>query len=165
MGFLAVLVWIISLLVAMALLFLAVFSVCLSFTAQIPLSAISHFFACNAFVFAPQLVSYSDLDVDLNPIDLAKRLNPLMMPEMIAFFVITALFLFGGFWIEFAFCVPLAAWYGYTIYTKSYRIDATQVFARLSFSKNVALAKLVYFMLFFFLCLYRMVYYLVVDYM
>lgn len=113
----------------------------------------------------PQLVSYSDLDVDLNPIDLAKRLNPLMMPEMIAFFAITALFLFGGFWPEFAFCIPLAAWYGYTIYTKSYRIDATQVFARLSFSKNVALAKLVYFMLFFFLCLYRMVYYLVVDYM
>ena len=100
----------------------------------------------------------------MNPIDLAKRLNPLIPYEMACFAAITVLFLIGGFWIEFFANIPLAAWYGYIFYTKQYRIDATQVFAKLSFNKNVSLAKLVYFMILFFIYLYRMVYYLVVDY-
>lgn len=109
-------------------------------------------------------MSFSDLDVDLNPIDLAKRLNPLIPYEMGAFAAITALFLCGGFWIEFFVNLPLAGWYGYIFYSKQYHIDPTQVFSKLSFNKNVSLAKLVYFMVLFFVYLYRMVYYLVVDY-
>jgi len=136
MGLVAIFVWIIALLAAMALLFFAVFS----------------------------LVSFSDLDVDLNPIDLAKRLNPLIPYEMLTFAVTTAIFLLGGFWIELIVNLPLLAWYGYIYFTKQYRIDPTQVFAKLSFYKNISLAKLVYFMILFFVYLYRMVYYLVVEY-
>jgi hypothetical protein len=111
------------------------------------------------------LVSYSDLDVDLNPIDLARRLNPLVVPEYVIFCVMFAMFLVGGFWIEVAFNLPIAAWYLYRFVQKQHRVDATQVFSDLNFNKNQALVKLIFFMISFFLYLYRMVYYLVSDYL
>lgn len=131
----AVMVWIAGLLIVMALLFITVFV----------------------------LVSYSDLDVDLNPIDLARRLNPLVLPEYALFAVMFAAFLLGGFWVETVFNLPLAGWYAWRYAQKKHRVDATQVFAELSFAKNVALAKLIFFMVSFFLFLYRMVFYLVTD--
>ena len=109
-------------------------------------------------------MSYSDLDIDLNPIDLAKRLNPLVLPEMFTFAGLTAVFLVGGFWVEVLVNMPLLAWYIYNYVTKKYRVDPTQVFATLSFNKSVSIAKLVYFMLLFFVYLYRMIYHLVIGY-
>eukprot|EP00727_Mastigamoeba_balamuthi_P007544 m51a1_g341 putative er-derived vesicles protein erv14 (138) ;mRNA; r:526960-527713 len=133
----AIAIWILSLLLLTALLFISVFV----------------------------LISFSDLEGDyLNPIDLTRRLNPLVLPEYGVFFVMLALFVLGGFIPEVLVNIPLAGWYSYCLAKKTHKVDATQVFSELTYHKTVALVKLVFFMLSFFFYLYRMVFYLVQDY-
>jgi len=111
------------------------------------------------------LISYTDLECDyVNPVDLTRRVNTLIVPEMAGqALLITCLFLSGN-WLEFVVNVPLLCWNVFKIVNRSYLLDPTQIFRTLAKQKRISFIKLGFFMVSFFLYLYRMVYYLVQTY-
>lgn len=59
------------------------------------------------------MISYTDLESDyVNPIDHARRVNTVILPEMIAQSAIAAFMLLTGNYLEFAVNLPLVIWNG-----------------------------------------------------
>ena len=104
------------------------------------------------------VIMFSDLEMDyVNPIELCKKLNVLVVPEMLLHAVMTALFLPSLQLVSITINVPLLAYNYLRWSTKSHRLDATDIFRHLPYRKREAIAKLVFFMLSFFYYLFRMV--------
>mmetsp|Transcript_47564 Transcript_47564/g.116557 ORF Transcript_47564/g.116557 Transcript_47564/m.116557 type:complete len:154 (+) Transcript_47564:68-529(+) len=116
--------------------------------------------ACGALIFLAvyYLVSLTDLESDLqNPIDMCRRANQCVLPEIGGHLVLCALFLITGNWVEFLVNVPLAAWNVKAVLDHKHLFDATSIFQDLPRHKTIQFAKLGYQMLFFFLLLFRLV--------
>ena len=109
----------------------------------------------------PQLISYSDLDVDLSPTDLARRLQPLVLPEYAIHAFVFGLFLVGGYWLEAALNLPLFCWNLYSYATKQHRIDPTRVYYTIDFVNKVNTTKLIFFICCFFVYIFRMVFFII----
>eukprot|EP01106_Pelomyxa_sp_JSP_P002606 TRINITY_DN1394_c0_g1_i1.p1 TRINITY_DN1394_c0_g1~~TRINITY_DN1394_c0_g1_i1.p1 ORF type:complete len:160 (-),score=51.69 TRINITY_DN1394_c0_g1_i1:60-482(-) len=132
-----VLVWVLSLMCVSALIFFAVVA----------------------------LISYSDLESDyINPIEMSKRLNAFVKPEWVVFGVMLAPFVLGLFLPEIIINLPLLLWFVHSYVKGEYKHNPTTAFRDLGYRRIVAFCKLGFFMLSFFFYLYRMVYFLVQDY-
>jgi len=118
------------------------------------------------FVAVFTLMSYSDLESDyVNPIDLTRRVNTMVLPEMVGQAVLTALLFLSGNWLEVALNIPLLGWNIYrTVFKRNYYLDPTQIFRTVPYHRRVGFVKLGFYMLTFFFYLYKMVYYLVKTY-
>lgn len=111
------------------------------------------------------LISYTDLECDyVNPVDLTRRVNGLIVPEMGGQALLTSFFFISGNWLEAILNTPLLCWNIYKVVNLRYLLDATQIFRALPKQKRIGFVKLGFFMVSFFLYLYRMVYYLVQTY-
>eukprot|EP01111_Echinosteliopsis_oligospora_P004512 TRINITY_DN1739_c0_g1_i1.p1 TRINITY_DN1739_c0_g1~~TRINITY_DN1739_c0_g1_i1.p1 ORF type:complete len:150 (-),score=13.53 TRINITY_DN1739_c0_g1_i1:78-527(-) len=111
------------------------------------------------------LISYTDLECDyVNPIDLSRRINTLIIPEMATHIVLTVMLLSSGHWLDFLLNVPLVIWNIMSVMNRTYMVDATQIFRILSKQKKIGFIKLGFYMISFFLYLYRLVYHIVGAY-
>jgi len=110
------------------------------------------------FVAVYYLVSLTDLESDLqNPIDMCRRANAVVLPEIAAHAVLVLLFLLTGSSLEFAVNLPLLIWNVKNVVEHKHLFDATKIFQDLPWHKKVNFAKLAFFMLCFFLYLFRLV--------
>jgi len=110
------------------------------------------------------LITFADLESDyINPIDLCSRLNLFIIPESIAHAVVTLLFLLSGFWFEFLMNVPLVAWHIYCFQMKQFFLDPTTIFSNIDTQKKSSYFKLGLYSFSFFFYLYRLIYTLVRD--
>jgi len=111
------------------------------------------------------LISYTELECDhVNPVDMTRSVNGIIVPEMAVQALLTIILFFSGNFVESVINLPLLGWNIYKTVTRSYFLDATQIFRTLSKQKRIGFVKLGFFMVTFFLYLYRMVYYLVQTY-
>jgi len=117
------------------------------------------------FTFS-KVIAFDDLKTDYkNPIDLCQTLNPLVLPEYGLHAVLMLLFLVGGFWIVFLMNVPLLC---YNIYRYANRrlisgvgiYDATEIMntSELNKCQREGWVKLAFFLISFFVYLYRLLY-------
>lgn len=120
--------------------------------------------AVNLFLQVFFSIMYSDLEVDyINPIDLCNRLNGYILPEMVIHGFLTTLFLISGYWWSFLINLPLLAWNINRVYTKTYLLDATEIFRTLGKHKRESFIKLGFHLVVFFFYLYCMIAALVRD--
>jgi len=111
-----------------------------------------------------ELISFADLESDyINPIDLCSRINLFILPEVASHAILTALYLFSGFWFEFLLNLPLVVWHVHSFLNKKLNLDATSIFSSMDDAKKVSYIKLGFYMVTFFYYLYRLIYALVRD--
>ncbi|XP_065065202.1 protein cornichon homolog 1-like [Rhopilema esculentum] len=118
------------------------------------------------FLVIWNVIAFDDLRTDYkNPIDLCQTLNPLVLPEYGLHAFLMLLFFFGGFWIVFLFNVPLLC---YNIYRYANRgiisgvgiYDPTEIMSTSVLNKcqREGWVKLAFFLISFFVYLYRLLY-------
>eukprot|EP01112_Ceratiomyxa_fruticulosa_P009239 TRINITY_DN2406_c0_g1_i1.p1 TRINITY_DN2406_c0_g1~~TRINITY_DN2406_c0_g1_i1.p1 ORF type:complete len:152 (-),score=2.14 TRINITY_DN2406_c0_g1_i1:23-478(-) len=116
---------------------------------------------CIVFI----LISFSDLESDyVNPIDLARRVNSIVLPEYILHTTLTIMLLLSGQWVDLLLNLPLLAWNVRSI-LRGYKLDATKVFGTLSKNKQEGYVKLGYYVVLFFFFLYRFLNYLIQNFL
>ncbi|GIQ81915.1 cornichon [Kipferlia bialata] len=92
------------------------------------------------------LISFNDLDHDLiNSIEITRKLNPLVMPEIIASFVGQAMFLFTGNWLGFLLMIPASVINSRRMQLRQTKLDSTNIFVVLPRETRVAIIKLLNF--------------------
>lgn len=110
------------------------------------------------FTMVYYVIMFSDLEMDyINPIELCRRLNTLVLPEMLLHTVLTTFFLLSVQLISLSINIPLVAYHFLRWRTNSHRFEATDIFRHLPYRKREAMGKLVFFLLSFFYYLFRMV--------
>ena len=122
-----------------------------------------------------QLVSLIDLENGyLQPVDVCHRANQLILPEVACHAVVTTgiveltelvycpsscvfylVLLVTGYWIEGLYNVPMAVYHAKAYSSRSIHLDPTTVFDSISYRKMFATAKLLFYLLFFFVCIFR----------
>eukprot|EP00163_Fabomonas_tropica_P001330 TRINITY_DN11005_c0_g2_i1.p1 TRINITY_DN11005_c0_g2~~TRINITY_DN11005_c0_g2_i1.p1 ORF type:complete len:139 (-),score=22.40 TRINITY_DN11005_c0_g2_i1:242-658(-) len=108
------------------------------------------------------IISFSDLECDhINPIDMCKRLNPLVLPEVGGQAGLTVMLLLTGNWFGFILNAPITAWNVMKVQNKNHMYDSTTLITKLEGHKKEAYVKLGLYLLYFFYYMYRMVYALV----
>merc|ERR1712100_302839 len=108
------------------------------------------------------LVSLSDLEHDLvNPIDMCKKCNLFALPDMLIQLTITAFMLVSGQWLALLLNLPLLAFHVYQFQNRRHMLDQTRVFQQMGQLQRIGFVKLGFFMLMFFLYLYKLVFTLV----
>jgi len=111
-----------------------------------------------------ELILFADLESDyINPIDLCNRVNMFILPEFVSHAVLTTLFLFSGFWFEFLTNIPLVIWHAFNFTSKSLQLDATSIFSRLDSEKKRSYIKVAFYLIWFFVYLYKLIYCMVRD--
>jgi len=93
----------------------------------------------------------------MNPIDVCRTLNILVLPEFYLLWLGAAMYLLTLNWVELLFSLPLAAYNAYQMFRKQHYYDPTQAHRVRSLVKKRALLKLAFFVLLFFWSLYRLV--------
>lgn len=104
-----------------------------------------------------QLMSLSDLEFDfINPYDSSSRVNMLVIPEFAIQGGLGLLFLFTGHWIMFLLSAPLMYYHAQLYISGKHLLDVTEIFNLLNGEKKYRMIKLGYYLLLFFIVLYRM---------
>ncbi|RKP19219.1 putative ER to Golgi transport-related protein [Rozella allomycis CSF55] len=102
------------------------------------------------------VIMYSDLECDyMNPIDLCNKLNPYIIPEILAHGTLTIILFIGLYWVPVLWNIPLLAYHIYCIANGRHMLDATEIFRRLPERKREAFVKLGFYLLSFFYYIYR----------
>lgn len=118
------------------------------------------------FLVIWNVIAFDDLRTDYkNPIDLCNTLNPLVLPEYGIHAFLCVLFLFGGFWVMLLFNLPLLAYHIHRYLSRPVMsnvgiYDATEVMnsTELNRCQREGWVKLAFFLISFFIYLYRMLY-------
>jgi len=104
-----------------------------------------------------QLMCLSDLEFDyINTFDTTFRINRFVIPEFALHGVLCLVLLIGGYWFLFLLNVPLMYYHARLYSRKEHLVDVTEVFNHLDYEKNFRLVKLVWYLLLFFVVIYRM---------
>ncbi|OMO57370.1 Cornichon [Corchorus capsularis] len=105
-----------------------------------------------------QLISLSDLEVDhLNPFEASSQINWAVLPEFLLQGFLCALFLLTGHWLMFLMAAPLTAYHVMLYLKRKHLIDVTEIFRDINFEKKYRFVKLGIYLLFFTICLVRLV--------
>jgi hypothetical protein len=105
-----------------------------------------------------QLMCLSDLEFDyINPFDSASRINKLVVPEIALHVGLSCLYLVFGYWLIFLINVPLIYYHGRLYLEHRHLVDVTEIFTSLNREKMYRLIKLAFYILLFFLAIYRLV--------
>jgi hypothetical protein len=100
----------------------------------------------------------SDLEFDyINPFDSASRINKLVVPEIALHVGLSCLYLVFGYWLIFLINVPLIYYHGRLYLEHRHLVDVTEIFTSLNREKMYRLIKLAFYILLFFLAIYRLV--------
>ncbi|EPX70823.1 cornichon family protein [Schizosaccharomyces octosporus yFS286] len=103
-------------------------------------------------------VMYSDLKDDfINPIDLSRKLNYYVIPEMMLHAISSVLLLFSGAWVCFIFNLPMMLWNVQLYLTHNHLHDSTTIFKDVSNRQKRSFIKLAWFSILFFTYLFMFV--------
>ncbi|KAH7331065.1 hypothetical protein KP509_20G013900 [Ceratopteris richardii] len=111
-----------------------------------------------------QLMCLSDLELDyINPFDSASSINKFVLPEFIIQGSLAGLYLLTGHWIMVLINAPMT-YYNVNLFLKrQHLVDVTEIFNVLGKEKKHRLIKLGFYVLMFFIVIYRLVYTAVVS--
>eukprot|EP01104_Vermistella_antarctica_P006770 TRINITY_DN17476_c0_g1_i1.p1 TRINITY_DN17476_c0_g1~~TRINITY_DN17476_c0_g1_i1.p1 ORF type:complete len:151 (+),score=25.91 TRINITY_DN17476_c0_g1_i1:175-627(+) len=119
----------------------------------------------SIFITVFVVVSIVDLQANaINPINMCKRANPMVVREFILHAVITFIFLINGYYIEFLINLPVDIFNVIRYRNRHHLFDATTVFHASKREQKIGLIKLGVYVVLFFLYLYRFVFSLVKTY-
>ncbi|KAL2650673.1 hypothetical protein R1flu_018801 [Riccia fluitans] len=105
-----------------------------------------------------QLMCLSDLEFDyINPFDSASSINKFVLPEFILHGALCTLYLFTGYWVVFLLNLPLAYYHTRLYMSKRHLVDVTEIFNHLSKEKQYRLMKLGFYLVLFFIVIYKLV--------
>jgi len=105
-----------------------------------------------------QLICLSDLEFDyINPYDSTARINRLVIPEFVVQSVLCLLFLFTGCWLMCLITAPLVYYHAQLYVRRKHLVDVTEIFNLLDAEKKYRMIKLVYYLILFFIVIYRLV--------
>lgn len=105
-----------------------------------------------------QLICLSDLEFDyINPYDSTSRINRLVIPEFVIQGVLCLLFLFTGCWFMCLITAPLVYYHVQLYVRRKHLVDVTEIFNLLNAEKKYRIIKLVYYLILFFIVIYRLV--------
>ncbi|XP_073391617.1 protein cornichon homolog 4 isoform X2 [Physcomitrium patens] len=103
-----------------------------------------------------QLMCLSDLEFDyINPFDSASRINAFIVPEFLIHGALGCICLLSGHWLLFLLNVPLAYYHINLYLKKEHLLDVTEIFNLLDREKKYRLAKLAFYLLLFFIVIYK----------
>merc|ERR1712146_298441 len=97
----------------------------------------------------------------VNPIDMCRKCNAFVYPELVLHAALTVLFFVCFQWTPFLLNLPLVLFHAYRVATRRHLLDATRVFSRIESLQRIGFIKLGFMMLMFFLYLYKLVFALV----
>lgn len=105
-----------------------------------------------------QLMCLSDLELDyINPFDSAASINKFALPEFIIQGSLCALYFLTGHWLMGLINAPMT-FYNANLYLKrQHLIDVTEIFSVIGKEKKYRLFKLGFYVLMFFIVIYRLV--------
>ncbi|KAG9450239.1 hypothetical protein H6P81_010204 [Aristolochia fimbriata] len=105
-----------------------------------------------------QLISLSDLEFDyINPYDSSSRINKVVIPEFIVQGALTAIYLLTWHWFMFLLMAPLAYYHSQLYMKRKHQIDVTEIFSLLNGEKKYRMVKLAFYMILFFIVIFRLV--------
>ena len=92
------------------------------------------------------MFDFQDFEEDhTNPVDLAKRVNPRVLPAFLVQMLLTVVLLVTGCWLGVALSLPLAVYHGALLYLGRARVDAGALHMTKWTSREVV-AKFVYYL-------------------
>jgi len=105
----------------------------------------------SAFVIFSKVflvVSLVDLESDfMNPTDMCRKTNQLVIPEYLAHGLLTFIFLITGNWLEFLINLPLIIFRIFRVRAGKHRLDPTKIFSVIAPEKKIAVSVLIFYML------------------
>jgi hypothetical protein len=105
-----------------------------------------------------QLICLSDLEFDyINPYDSTSRINRLVISEFMIQGVLCLLFLLTGCWFMCLITAPLVYYHAQLYVRRKHLVDVTEIFNLLNAEKKYRMIKLVYYLILFFIVIYRLV--------
>ncbi|XP_042496481.1 protein cornichon homolog 1-like [Macadamia integrifolia] len=105
-----------------------------------------------------QLICLSDLEFDcINPYDSSSRINAVVIPEFIAQGTLCALYLLTWHWFLFLITAPVMYYHIRLYMRRKHFIDVTEIFRLLNGEKKHRMVKLAFYLLLFFVVIYRLV--------
>ena len=110
------------------------------------------------FTMVYYVIMFSDLELDyVNPIELCRRLNRVVVPEMAVHAALSVSLLLGMQLVSAALNLPLLAYHVHRYLEGRHVFEPTDIFRHLAYRKRESMVKLGFFLLSFFYYLYRMV--------
>jgi len=105
-----------------------------------------------------QLICLSDLEFDyINPYDSTARINRLVIPEFVIQGFLCLLFLLTGCWLMCLITAPLVYYHTQLYMKRKHLVDVTEIFSLLNAEKKYRMIKLAYYLILFFIVIYRLV--------
>lgn len=105
-----------------------------------------------------QLICLSDLEFDyINPYDSTARINRLVIPEFVIQGFLCLLFLLTGCWFMCLITAPLVYYHTQLYMKRKHLVDVTEIFNLLNAEKKYRMIKLAYYLILFFIVIYRLV--------
>ncbi|XP_068643266.1 protein cornichon homolog 2-like [Aristolochia californica] len=105
-----------------------------------------------------QLICLSDLEFDyINPYDSSARINTVVIPEFIVQGALSTIYLLTWHWFMFMLMAPLTYYHIKLYMQRKHHIDVTEIFSLLNGEKKYRMVKLVFYMILFFIVIYRLV--------
>jgi len=109
-------------------------------------------------VLVYQLMCLSDLEFDyINPFDSSSRINSFIVPEFAIHGALGCVFLLTGHWLLFLLNVPLIYYHTNLYLKKEHLLDVTEIFNQLNREKKYRMIKLAFYLLLFFIVIYKLV--------
>lgn len=113
--------------------------------------------AAHAVLCAFYILSYSDYEDDLiSSLDLKKRLNPLIIIEIVVQAFTTILWAITMCWGSFLLNLPLALYHAKLIFDGHHQLDATDLYRFIKPKKQESTVKLGFYIVVFFFYFYCM---------
>jgi hypothetical protein len=104
-------------------------------------------------------ILFADMEWDfVNPIDLCNQLNQYVLLEVGVHTFLSLMLLIPMSWVVFIWNLPVLLWNGYKAQNQQLYYDSTEVFRLLKRHKTECYAKLGFYLLSFFLYLYKMIF-------
>uniref|UniRef100_A0A0D6R4P6 Protein cornichon homolog 1 n=1 Tax=Araucaria cunninghamii TaxID=56994 RepID=A0A0D6R4P6_ARACU len=104
-----------------------------------------------------QLMCLSDLEFDfINPYDSSARINRLVIPEFGIQGGLCLLFLLTGHWFMFLISAPLVFYHFQLYKSGKHLLDVTEIFNLLNGEKKYRMIKIGYYLILFFIVIFRM---------
>lgn len=105
-----------------------------------------------------QLICLSDLEFDyINPYDSTARINRLVIPEFVIQGFLCLLFVLTGCWLMCLITAPLVYYHTQLYMKRKHLVDVTEIFNLLNAEKKYRMIKLAYYLILFFIVIYRLV--------
>ncbi|KAG6557569.1 hypothetical protein Mapa_000845 [Marchantia paleacea] len=105
-----------------------------------------------------QLMCLSDLEFDyINPFDSSSSINKFVVPEFVLQASLCALFLVTGYYGLFLLNLPVVYYHAKLYMNKRHLVDVTEIFNLLGYEKKYRLMKLGFYLLLFFIVIYKLV--------